>query len=569
MMKHAVMRVLTSVLLVLSCIHCSFPYSPEVLDYFLRTIEYLASVEPGSFSCVFYDVTAKNRFDNILNEILQSPRISHVVKYVLNGTFHDGLVKLPMQPSILIIYPGNDVQYLEQSDTMWNIYNVTRLFHPSTKVLAFVDYSNQALVKSLLNQLYNVKFAYSVFVDSRTLNVIYCYGEICSEWPRLPQPMYLFEIGRRWQKSRNITYVTMPDTPFAWNLHWLNETAQYLHTEIVEDQHGCKGNGSGFYWCPGKNIDIILNSMWITPTTPRDFMHFCTSVPIIWKVAVPRDRPLNVAELMLMPFTWHVWILLMAILVSAEIAKLLYPEQFKNEPFLLAVCGFERHDLHRAGRLEKIIFFSLIVLMFFISNAFETKIVSLMTSRPSIQRIKTMAELFQSNIKFRYDLEAHPQYKKYSYFKEMIVQGDEVKITDTYPSVGALANSDFIDLLTETAFDYERMQPFYVVLDHEIFEGPECYYASWRSLLQRPFRFMHSALVEAGLVNLWKRQWSSKMRSICNGRRPRMDIRHKRDLKFGDMQPAWLALAIGLCTSLSVFLGEHCKKSFHLRYRQP
>ncbi|EDS29231.1 conserved hypothetical protein [Culex quinquefasciatus] len=137
--------------------------------------------------------------------------------------------------------------------------------------------------------------------------------------------------------------------------------------------------------------------------------------------------------------------------------------------------------------------------------------------------------------------------------KEMIVQGDEVKITDTYPGVGALANSDFIDLLTETAFDYERMQPFYVVLDHEIFEGPECYYASWRSLLQRPFRFMHSALVEAGLVNLWKRQWSSKMRSICNGRRPRMDIRHKRDLKFGDMQPAWLALAIGLCTKRNFY----------------
>ncbi|EDS32074.1 conserved hypothetical protein [Culex quinquefasciatus] len=226
----------------------------------------------------------------------------------------------------------------------------------------------------------------------------------------------------------------------------------------------------------------------------------------------------------------------------------------------LVICGFERHDLHRAGRWEKTVFLALIILMFFLTNAFETKIVSLMTSKPSIQRIKTLTDLFQSDVKFRYDLENSPHLADDLVVGPLIVQGETPDHGETFPGVGMLCLSEWCEITQEISFDYERMQPFYVLLDYESLDLPECYPTGHRFIFAETFRTMHSTLTEAGLFILWKRQWSAELRSAYSGRRPREDAQKNAYLSFDDMQPAWMALGIGMGISLFVFLTEYSTK---------
>lgn len=81
---------------------------------------------------------------------------------------------------------------------------------------------------------------------------------------------------------------------------------------------------------------------------------------------------------MVMPFDWQVWTILVLVLVSAEVAKRFMPEVFKKDPIIVLK--------------------SLIFLMFFIRNAFETA--------PSAQKLE---DFDKYGLKFRYDRESHPE----------------------------------------------------------------------------------------------------------------------------------------------------------------
>lgn len=48
-------------------------YTSDALDYVLATIEYLTTVQPGVFSCVFWDIKPHESYENMFGAILNSP----------------------------------------------------------------------------------------------------------------------------------------------------------------------------------------------------------------------------------------------------------------------------------------------------------------------------------------------------------------------------------------------------------------------------------------------------------------------------------------------------------------
>lgn len=568
------MKIFTTVLLIFLCFHSTFAYSEEALSYVLRAIEYLASVHVGAFSCVLYDVAPQRPFDSILEGILQAPRLEHVTKYVVNGTkAHPELdeidlgSKLARKPLLLVLYIRKEFLSFANRGTTRNIFNFFCEFDPTTKVLVLFEHGTRNVVQEIMDLIRNIKFAYSVLLDVQTMAMVYDNGLHYRRLPKVPHPMFLFETGRRWMAGHRIRIISDPSGRSPWNILWLKETARYLHTEVYEIQHNCSIKSSnGLIRClkslpNGRgNFDLMVIPGWITPYNFKYYYQVITKIPVSMRIAVPREMPFNVAELILMPFSWHVWTVLVAVIVLSELVKHLYPKQFKNDPFLLAVCGFERHNLHQAGQREKTIFLSLIVLMFFVTNAFETKIVSLMTNRPSPQRIKTLDDVLSSDIKFFADFENNPHYKRNLAIGKMLSQGMTPNPFENKPGVGIIDQSDYIEMVQDTAFDYERMQLFYVLVDYESFEGPEVFTANARSLFLAPFCTVHERLVEAGLFTHWKRRWMAELRYDYSGKRPREDFATKTDLNFDDLQPAWIVLAIGFGLALLGFLGELGKK---------
>ncbi|EDS27204.1 conserved hypothetical protein [Culex quinquefasciatus] len=122
-------------------------YTPEALDYILRCIEYEASVAAGTLSLILYDLAPQHPFNNILSAILQSPRLEHVVKYVVNGTYQEGLEDLPWHPSMLLIHPGSDVRHLMRPNTSRDMNLVLELFNPTAK--AFRLRANGTVVRGV------------------------------------------------------------------------------------------------------------------------------------------------------------------------------------------------------------------------------------------------------------------------------------------------------------------------------------------------------------------------------------------------------------------------------------
>lgn len=567
------MKLLGSVLLVLFKIEFSRAYSTSSLEYVLQAIEYLSSERSGVFSCVFYDIGPKNPFDNLLNDVMQSPRLNHVVKYVIHGSYNESFEMLPWHPKVLIVHPGHDLDHLKS--IKWEIARVLKLFNPTTKVLGLVNFSNRKMSEALEEFIFFCKFTYAVYLDIATMQVRQCNGFHCWNRKEVPELKLLFTFGQRSMEGRNITYfMNELQTVHSWNLKWIREVARSLNTEAVPYRHDCKGSGQEYNKCMAEyrnyrdSADIVFSTMTITGVIPRDFRQLFTSIPFFVRILVPRERLYNTFELMLMPFTSHVWILLATILVSAEFAKHLFPELLKNDPILLVVCGFERHILHRANRWERTIFISLIVLMFFMSHAFETKIISLMISKPSVQRVKTLEDLYASGIKMYADLESNPHYRDHPVIGRLVVQGTSPGIGENIPGIALTYISEWIDLVLELSFDHTRMQPFYAPLDYLDFASCELYRTSTRSLFLEVFRRVHLALVEAGLVDLWKRQYSDGMRAAVRRDRPKswLDVRFEGDLDFDDMKVAWLVLGFGAASGLVCFAGELIGNRFDSRW---
>lgn len=539
-------------------------YTPEALDYILRCIEYEASVAGGTLSLILYDLAPQYPFNNILSAILQSPRLEHVLKYVVNGSYHQNLVNLPWHPSMLLIHPGYDVAHLVRSKTSRDMKLVLELFNPTAKALVFVDFNNWNLLGTVFKGVFNVGFASMVFFDSVKMCADVWNRISGLRWTRAPPPMYLFTWIRRSMTGVNITYYRdlRPLSDWDWNVRWVKEVARYLNTKASQYLTYCDSlTGVALQTCLSKQkqqlsgVDLKLEVMQMRPDTSREFAALASSVPLYTKIAIPRDRPLNVAELLVMPFSWNVWLLLVLVLVLVEVMKLLFPDLLRNDPTMLVVCGFERQSLHRAGSFEKILLVSLIILMFFASNAFESKMLSMMVSKPAIQRIKTLDDLLNSDIKFYEDLEAYPHIANQYEFGKMFVQGS-INVFDTVPGVGLLVGEEVADVLDLTAFDYERMEPWYVVLDIKYQIGFEFFQTRWRYENIEIFRYVRSILLEAGVMDFWKHMYRYIHRDLCIGGRHRAQIGNKVDLDFGDMQPAWVALVIGLVAGWIAFLGE-------------
>lgn len=567
----ATMKVLGTVLFLLHKIQLSTSYSPYALDYVLQAIEYISEDHVGVFSIVFYDIGLNNRYENIWSDVLRSPRLNHVVKYVIQGSYNDRFEELPWHPTLLIVHPGQNLHNL--LNIKWDITQVLKLFNPTTKVLAFVNFANANVAQAMTEFIFHCKFTSSIFLDIATMQFRQCNGKWCWNLDYVPNLDSLFTYGRRSMEGQNITFFLSEHQSLgSWNIFWIKEVARYLNTVAVQYRHDCTGSGQKFRKCMEEYrtsldaADIVFSTMRMTGDIPRDFRQLFTSNPLMVQILVPRDRPYNTFELMLMPFTSNVWALLVLIMVSAEVGKRLFPLLLKNDPILFVVCGFERHNLHNSGRWEKTILISLIILMFFMSHAFETKIISLIISKPSIQRVKTLEDLYDSDIKIYADLENSPHYRDHPVIGKLVVQGKSPGIGENIPGIALAMLGKWTEAFIELSFDYEQSQPFYVALEYQDFAGCELYRMTERSLFVEVFRHFHITLVEAGIMDAWNRQFSELARFAYVGKRPRLDIRNKVYLDLGDMKVAWLVLASGAFLGVVCLLGELVKRRFDSRW---
>lgn len=527
-------------------IKTSIAESSHFLDYPLRVVEYLKNQHVRTFECIFIDTSSQNPYGNVLSVLLQSSKLEYVVKYVTQGFSKSDL--LPKDPSLLVLHPGRDDD-LRSKGVVSNFLHFLNRFNPVTTVFVFLDFSQSYAISLMRFVLVNLNINSVLFFNTKDSAVIASsltdYTVVEDD---LPHPKYLFDWFKRELRGKNISYVREPrsgnDNP---NFKWLMATVEYL-----------KGEAREFHKQEGgpKAADVQLEVN-IAYGVPEHFQCFFVTAPQVGRILVPRGRALNAVEIMVMPFDWKVWVLLLMLLVLAEVVKNFLPELFKNDPILLVVFGFGRYNLHRAGRWEKIILQSLIILMFFMTNAFETKIVSLMVDKPSAQNVKSLEDFDRYGLKFRYNLNEFPEVKDHPVIGKYIDNGEHIEIWENIPGFAKYVTQQMADLVPRFSYDFERDQSWFVVLDESFFvDAILVHLTAFRSQYVETFHFTERTLNEAGILNYWWRQSGDSYWLGAWGIRPKGKIGDEGFLVFEDMLLAWIILGTGYGISTVAFISE-------------
>lgn len=519
--------------------------NPDLLKYPLQVIEYLRRERVGYFECIFYDISPHAPFDTVMNDLLRSRILRYVAKYVIRGPYRP--TALPKNPSLLLINLGSDAE-LDQLKTQRNVYKFVKLFHPATKVVVFVS---NAFVKKVMRWiLVTGKFYNMVFVDTTKLEVQ--VGSLTDlrrySSSNLTQVEHIFEWLKRGLWGSTITYKPRKDKSVENpTFQWILATAIYLKGDTREFRKQEGGPVEA-------DIEVLSD---VAVDVVDDFNRVFITYPMTSSVLVPRGRLLNALEVMLMPFEWHVWTLLVAIFVLAELVKQFVPDLFRNDPILFVICGFERHH-HQAGRWERTILLSLVVLMFFMTNAFETKIISYIIEKPSAASAWCLEDFEEFGLSFRYNLDKNPYVVSHPVIGNYVIHDPQhYAIWHNQPGVAQFVTQELAAIVPQLSYDFTRGKSWYVELDERfLIYTVKFHYTAFRSQFLEAFQFTQVALREAGLLDWWAWQYGHSMILKVWGLRPRETLDGPTYLVFENMLLAWIVLAIGYGTSLVGFFGE-------------
>ncbi|KAL1400980.1 hypothetical protein pipiens_006986 [Culex pipiens pipiens] len=255
-------------------------------------------------------------------------------------------------------------------------------------------------------------------------------------------------------------------------------------------------------------------------------------------------------QMFTMPFSWQVWTTLIFVFSIAEIIHLMFPDIFLNDPILLVICGYEKYDLHRAEFKEKLFMISLIVLMFFATCAYETKLLSMMTSKPASKDIRTVQELVESGIKILVDARQSFDTPEFYSVRDLLEPGI-FEVTDLDMVHAYFYPREQAQYLASLSYDPNQRMYRYVALDDMYSVGPVSFMFSRRSPLMEIFRFTQTVLIESGIYNFAVTFLKVAARKFVA---LKFDGSFDSDvLYFADFQPVWRVLLLGSAASESDF----------------
>lgn len=535
---------------VLTCLFGTSFSASNTTRYILSVIDHLTGTQTGVQTCVFFGL----RPDSVLEDVLRAPQLEFTPKMLYTVE--------RMRPVDVDRLPANILLFLaDGSDILANVKQLTLVLsslNPNTKLLVLVDtFLNKFIVLEHVVQL--CSFSNVVYLDEKRRRMFLADTVKRSRIAYLAPPAGLFNgtLMRRMQ-GRAITYSDKDsvagDNEIS-NINWLKETASVMNTTIRKVNHNCHsvisslGNMCYVEHFLTKKIDVDLSHYYIGSLGgTRKFWLLCVGVTGGDVILVPRSQ-LSIVQLLTSPLNWDVWILLILVLGTLEMVKLLSPLLLRNDPILLAVCGFQRYNLDNAGRWEKMILFPAIVLLFFTTCAYETKLLSMMITKPAAHHISTMHELVESGIKIKMNFLAF-HYANDSLLKPILVNStdSELLMDKIHAYITTREIAKFI-----LPYYYDHMQRLnrYTILDqgfgimaHVFLLKPRCPFADILGQTR-------ARLSEGGIIEKWN--------SLAHMNRlleKYINAGSSNSLFFYDLLPAWIALGCGLLLGTGVLASE-------------
>lgn len=535
--------------MVITCIIGLSQSKSTTSRYLLSVIDHLTATETGVRNCVFYGL----RPDSALEEVLQDLQLELIPKWVYTARR-----KIPVDvdriPSehLLFMVDGTDI-----SSDLFRMVDVFNATNPSTRLLVLIDTisGDYRVLERLLRQW---SFSNVVYLDEKRHRMILAdtVKRVRIGYLTPPWELYNGSLMRSMQ-GHPITFACRsPMSTESPDFRWLEETVAFMNTSLQESVHNCSrlrlslDNSCYLDHIQLKRVDVDMSDYSIVGTGTRTFWMLCLGVSNGMVILVPRSQ-LTITQLFTFPLNWEVWLLLVVLLGVLETIKLLFPTLLRNDPVLLAVCGFQQYDLHKAGLWEKTILFPAIVILFFTSCAYETKLLSMMISKPATQQIDTMEELLQSGIKVKVNFLKHRGMLNDSILSPIFVNSsDSVFVMDKIHAY--VANRVLAELAAPMYYDREQRLYRYAIMDQTFGTWLKIFMLSQRDPFLNILGKIHATLVESGIMKRWESQIQDSGRKFMSAYTDCLTD----SLNFVDLIPAWILYGLGSVLSAVLFVCE-------------
>ncbi|EAT36093.1 AAEL011804-PA [Aedes aegypti] len=531
-------------------------------------IIHFASLQSSPFDCWFLDVELE-----LIGDIVSSPRIAHIPKvFARIPSFHMNSTR---KPSMLVMYAN---AYLNQSHDLVMALFLSLSMEHDTKYLVLAEFSSPQDIVVIYSKIFaqvatNVVFIHTqvklalvynpfkkVVIYSDKMDVGIMFADMTSN---------IYGVQVRFTLIGSSPWCALRESRVENGLvqgsigNWVTETLRRINGTWYGVQLYCDPTVKDctphyIYDEDGTPFDLILINMYLRQLllTTLDLTE-----PVRTVILAPRGRMLQMFELFTYPFEPELWTLIILLLIACALLSTAFPNLFQNDPFMLAVCGFERYSLRLAKPYEKMILFSLIVLFFFISCAYENKFISLMTSYPRVPDPQTLGDLRRAGIKIA------------------VALGKDTDLNRRFPDPELQSLIEFVDDLmlrpkTMAMMAEERMARVILYGDDYIDEAtgdvlfmplkgysinlrvnaiatvPKCPYRS-------KLRDFERKLFDAGLMRYW---FEEMLYENMEFRRAyelsKVQLQVDKDISVSELQPVWVLLAVGWIASVVILFVE-------------
>ncbi|KXJ81495.1 hypothetical protein RP20_CCG019491 [Aedes albopictus] len=484
----------------------SIPLPSGVVNYSLFVIEYLASLQPGIFKCVFFDISTGGPLDQQFEEILTSPRLDHITKYTINASFTMSWDSpLPQWPSLVLI----NVRAVNIAPYRKTLGKMADILNPHTRLMIMFD---ERCFKSTFELtdlfFYQVDFTRTLIIETKSQSIVHTgFKGSFLDLTDFIHPRYLFKNLLLDMEGRPFKYSSENGLTKV-DQQWMDGTAQYLNATGLFLETPCQSVDRKCYLkhLMSNDVDLSLLVLNRDDLKPKFYRTLFDVVPWISVIVVPRPRSVNVWEMFVWPFTMEAWIFLAVVLIAIEVIYLKLPNIFKNDPILLVLCGFERYNLHHASTREKLIFLALIVYFFLMLNAYETRIISFMTNKPLIGELRTLRDLATFGIKLKLDKYTHLSLQNDSLLRGITFDdSDERRVRFDRVSAYYGAKRDMErNMQMPYNYDFGKRRTFYYMIEETIGMNIGTYIMISRSGLLELFYHTERVFFEAGLLHKWE-----------------------------------------------------------------
>lgn len=560
-MSETIHLILLVVLLFQLLLGVSSRWPQDLPIYTASVIQYYAKQKPGRFESVFYDISAGTD-KGLYSKLLQSHLLSNVAKYTMDEKFQASFDNFPVNPSVAVMYVGE--RNLMPPNCPILVRHFLATLDSNAKVIVLVNTENADAFQSIMSMLVHLRFDKVIYIG--TVKNIFIRMKFNGTPDRvvsgMPHPSDLIRSNIRNAYGRPIAF-TFRFAPWNQVQQWVFETARHLNTNLTFYPKICT-EATPVHICMERlfkafHIDIALDQCAPQELLGQNYRMIVGRTLNSRVILVPQGRLFSAVEVFTKPFAWKSWIVLLLILFSIEALSWVFPALFRNDPILLSLCGIEKYDLHRACIREKVTLLPMILFCFLMCNAYETKIISFMTNKPSVGNIETLDELVKSGIKIAANLQGDERLVNDSLLGPQIIptppNSDYNRLDDQYAHLSNNLEAPWMVSLLRN-YDFVVGRPRFSILRERISISIYTFWIGVMSCFAETLHHTQKVFFEAGLMDKWDHEQSSGIMARDRAEFRRMETIPSGMLSFGDLISTWFILGAGLFFSITMFMLE-------------